>query len=971
MSAPKDEQPFHMQDNGGNTSDIDEPILIPNDIDAKETPEMLGIKRVDIGSMKAQPGIDYSTYKAIGKGLVSSARLTDDGRIVISLDLKKPLPDLPEGHANPVKEYAVDRKTYTHAPAMNIVIMIVGSRGDVQPFIVLGHALQKHGHRIRIATHETFRQMVKEAGLEFFCIGGDPADLMSYMVKNPGLLPGMSSLLNGDIQRKRAMVAEMLDGCWKACYEADDESGEVFAADAIISNPPAFAHIHCAEALGIPLHLSFTMPWCATTTFPHPLVNIKASNAHKGLTNYLSYAVADLLQWQGLGDIINRFRSKTLGLGPLTLRSGPGVTDRLKIPWTYCFSPSLIPQPKDWVNHIDIVGFYFLEAATDYKPPEDLVRFLDDGEPPIYIGFGSVVVEDAETMTQTIFDAIKQSNVRAIVSAGWGGLGGSAVPPNVHILPEKPGVPHDWLFTKVFAVCHPHVSTYVRVFSADGGAGTTAIGLYLGKPTIIVPFFGDQPFWGYMVYKAGAGPEPIPQKKLSVEFLAAGIKYCSTASAKAAASEMGEQIRAENALKQDGAKAGVDSFHAHLPLLNMRCDLDPTRVAVWWSTEHCLKLSAFAAQILVDSQQLLMEKLQPHRTKEYDTSKKSTDPITADRRDVGDFLDDHELLYWDPAKGVIDTATAIPRGIIDIVGSVQEGFQNAPKLYGSTVRSPGPVTDFKSGVKEAAKGFFYGYYDGITGLVTEPVKGAQKEGFIGAIKGSGRSFVNVTMRPAAGALGIVTHPAKGLWKSMQNAWAKQEQSQTRSTRETAGREAVTREEIVNAKDFQSSRSRIIQAFEQSKPKVKERRALLKKEVENFWNGGGGLNFENADGTPVNSSQEPTSLKSLISPDRANSRRPSPPRHPSQTRRDAKMAEPDARTSQASAAAADVDVDAEYNAAFKRDMTLAKEASLIEYRVKDGDQGLEKQVRLAEQRGYEKALADLQAKIAEQKLVDGE
>lgn len=103
----------------------------------------------------------------------------------------------------------------------------------------------------------------------------------------------------------------------------------------------------------------------------------------------------------------------------------------------------------------------------------------------------------------------------------------------------------------------------------DGGAGTTAIGLYLGKPTIIVPFFGDQvsfacrevrkehvephllwyclakPFWGNMVHQAGAGPEPIPQKKLTVDLLAEGIKYCSTASAKAAAGKMGEQIRSE------------------------------------------------------------------------------------------------------------------------------------------------------------------------------------------------------------------------------------------------------------------------------------------------------------------------------------------------------------------------------------------------------------------------------------------
>lgn len=124
-----------------------------------------------------------------------------------------------------------------------------------------------------------------------------------------------------------------------------------------------------------------------------------------------------------------------------------------------------------------------------------------------------------------------------------------------------------------------------REFCLDGGAGTTAIGLLLGKPTIVVPFFGDQPFWGRMIHNAGAGPKPIPQKKLTSERLAEGIKFCTTEGAKAAAAELGGRIKAEVchsfkcctysdlthfAMNQDGRQKGVDSFHAHLPLLNMR-----------------------------------------------------------------------------------------------------------------------------------------------------------------------------------------------------------------------------------------------------------------------------------------------------------------------------------------------------------------------------------------------------------------
>lgn len=182
---------------------------------------------------------------------------------------------------------------------LNIVIQVVGSRGDVQPFIALGNELQLHGHRVRLATHDVFESFVLESGLEFYAIGGDPTDLMAYMVKNPGLIPQMKSLRNGDIQRKRSMVAEMLRGCWNSCIGHDPVSKVPFVADAIIANPPSFAHIHCAQALSIPLHLMFTMPWSSTRAFPHPLANLKYSTTEPKIANYISYGVVEWLTWQG------------------------------------------------------------------------------------------------------------------------------------------------------------------------------------------------------------------------------------------------------------------------------------------------------------------------------------------------------------------------------------------------------------------------------------------------------------------------------------------------------------------------------------------------------------------------------------------------------------------------------------------------------------------------------------------------
>lgn len=150
-------------------------------------------------------------------------------------------------------------------------MQLVGSRGDIQPFISLALELQNFRHHVRIATHPTFQALVEDNGLEFFSIGGDPAELMAYMVRNPGLLPSYEAVAKGDVGRKRAVLRGIMERCWLSCIEPSDVKAitadqvktpwgdpKPFVADAIIANPPAFAHIHCAEKLGIPLHLVFT-----------------------------------------------------------------------------------------------------------------------------------------------------------------------------------------------------------------------------------------------------------------------------------------------------------------------------------------------------------------------------------------------------------------------------------------------------------------------------------------------------------------------------------------------------------------------------------------------------------------------------------------------------------------------------------------------------------------------------------------
>lgn len=195
----------------------------------------------------------------------------------------------------------MDSERHISAPNLNIVVQVIGSRGDIQPFVALGNELQRHGHRVRLATHDVFRDFIKSSGLEFYPVGGDPSDLMAYMVKNPGLIPNMKSLRAGDIQSKRKMIAEMLECFWRSCIAPDLDTGDPFVADAIIANPPSFAHVHCAQALGVPLHMMFTMPWTSTRAFPHPLANMRQSKAKtdRAALNYLSYGIVQIVTWQG------------------------------------------------------------------------------------------------------------------------------------------------------------------------------------------------------------------------------------------------------------------------------------------------------------------------------------------------------------------------------------------------------------------------------------------------------------------------------------------------------------------------------------------------------------------------------------------------------------------------------------------------------------------------------------------------
>jgi sterol 3beta-glucosyltransferase len=206
------------------------------------------------------------------------------------------------------------------------------------------------------------------------------------------------------------------------------------------------------------------------------------------------------------------------------------------VPKLYFFSWRVIPMPLDWDISATVTGYWFLDQPKDWQPPATLAAFLESGPPPTYVGFGSMPSPDPERMTAMVLDAIRQTGQQAIVGTGGGGM--TAPSPSNTIFPIE-AVPHDWLFPRVAAVVH------------HGGAGSTAAGLRVGKPSLICPFFGDQPFWGKRIAALGIGPTPIPQKRLSVETLTQALQQVATDEAmRQRAETLGAQLRTEEGVKR-------------------------------------------------------------------------------------------------------------------------------------------------------------------------------------------------------------------------------------------------------------------------------------------------------------------------------------------------------------------------------------------------------------------------------------
>ncbi len=426
---------------------------------------------------------------------------------------------------------------------MKIFLSTMGTRGDIQPFIALGQGLQAAGHQVALCTAAGYRSFIEEHGVPY-----------AYM-DNEFLAIIQSQTGQAAIESKRGVleIYRQIGPIIRRSLEDEWRAVQAFQPDLMVYHPKMLGSYHIAEKLAIPACLSLALPFqTPTRAFPNPMfTGVRLG----GWFNQFSYRLMDLAGLMYAG-VTNDFRVKTLGLHPKGRFASTMVkTNGEPVPVLYAYSPHLVPRPADFPPEVDVTGFWFLAQATPWQPAPELLAFLEAGPPPVYVGFGSMSGSAGAERGRIVVETLQKSGQRGLLASGWGGMQTGDLPQNIFLIDAAP---HDWLFPRVAAVVH------------HGGSGTTAAGLHAGKPTVICPFIADQPFWGKVVYDRGVGPQPIPQKKLTVAGLAAAINTAVNDDAmQAAAAKLGEQIRAE-----DGVACAV-------AIINKTLEKQTTRQAIY------------------------------------------------------------------------------------------------------------------------------------------------------------------------------------------------------------------------------------------------------------------------------------------------------------------------------------------------------------------------------------------------------
>ena len=412
---------------------------------------------------------------------------------------------------------------------MNTLLLTYGTRGDVQPFVALGKGLREAGHNVTISTSTRFQSFIEDHGFHFEPMSDDLLAILDTddgkeVIQEANGILGILKAKKRLSEKVKPMQRQLLSDSWDAAQKTNP--------DIIIYHPKAFSAPHIAQKLDVPAAMavpfSFLVPTKEQPSFGLPDLGI--GRWYNKLTYKFVLSMMGLMTNPFVKDWYKEQGMEAPDkINPLTLADGK------PIPVLHCFSRHVMPRPNDWPDHAHVTGYWFLDDQEGWEPPEDLKAFLETGDPPVYIGFGSMAAKDPERLGQIAIEALQKTGKRGILASGWGGLKTEDLPDTVFKIDHAP---HDWLFPQMAAIVH------------HGGAGTTAAALRAGKPSIICPFIADQPYWGKKVHKLGVGSAPINQKTLTAEKLADAIEeVTSNPDIQRKASELGVKIKQETGVE--------------------------------------------------------------------------------------------------------------------------------------------------------------------------------------------------------------------------------------------------------------------------------------------------------------------------------------------------------------------------------------------------------------------------------------
>jgi len=401
------------------------------------------------------------------------------------------------------------------------VIFTIGTQGDVRPCVALGQGLKRAGYPVRIATSINFTELVRNAGLEFRPI---TADFQAMLEANNSIGDHGLSLL--EIARIfRDQYTKWAANWVQEGLRASEGAGLLIG----VSNSILLAKA-LSEVRGIPFAIARLQPVTLSKILP-PIMFSCARKRTPGPVSIGAHYVMYKLLWDVMRPAINDIVRPQLGLKPYPWY-GPYFRDLQVAKTVNGFSEHVLPRPADWPESSQVTGYWFLDQPS-WVPSQELQDFLDAGPKPVYIGFGSMVAGSAATFTETVLEGVKQSRRRAVLATGWGALNGEDGPRSEQIFFLRQA-PHDYLFPLMAGAVH------------HGGAGTIAASVRAGIPSVVVPFFGDQPFWAYCLHKRGVAPPALQRKTLTPAALASALKATEEPRMLENAGALGRAIRAED-----------------------------------------------------------------------------------------------------------------------------------------------------------------------------------------------------------------------------------------------------------------------------------------------------------------------------------------------------------------------------------------------------------------------------------------